>query len=446
MRDRNKSICWAASVFASLFAGSPLNAGPEINPDSVLPFVCGTPTPQSHHDTKQSMACPIYGDCDLPEFRDAAYPAPDQPFKTINVLVHILAYDDGSSPATTPAVVDTYLNLVENIFAPFRIGLHWNCVIDSATQYRNLTDLLGSHANSMKNALAIAPDRYLNFYITNTNPSGGSGVFAFFPSGLTEYGGIVTDDQWYQVGASALIAHEFGHVFGLYHTQHGVSEVSACGPCYEMADGLEGDLRGDLCSDTPPTPVNYNCAPPGGVDACSNVPWGPTMFTNYMGYSQMSCMSDFTPQQIGRIHCWIDARLSGWLTCEEGIPPAGNFPSDDPDGDGVPAAADNCPERYNPCQVDVNSDGVGDVCACACDCNGDPSCDGIIADVRDVATTIGVAFRGYSANVDTNPNCPYDLTDPDCSGAADIVDVIKVVNVAFRGADPETEFCSPCGD
>lgn len=35
----------------------------------------------------------------------------------------------------------------------------------------------------------------------------------------------------------------------------------------------------------------------------------------------------------------------------------------DADADGIPDACDNCPNHYNPAQEDVNSDGVGDVCA-----------------------------------------------------------------------------------
>lgn len=81
---------------------------------------------------------------------------------------------------------------------------------------------------------------------------------------------------------------------------------------------------------------------------------------------------------------------------------------------------------------------------CACDCHTDPACDGIINDVQDVVKTIDVAFRGAAAIPDPNGDCPYESTDMDCSGLTDVVDIVKVVGVSFRGADPATEYCVAC--
>lgn len=36
----------------------------------------------------------------------------------------------------------------------------------------------------------------------------------------------------------------------------------------------------------------------------------------------------------------------------------------DRDGDGFPDAADNCPDRANPLQIDLDQDGIGDICNC----------------------------------------------------------------------------------
>ena len=58
------------------------------------------------------------------------------------------------------------------------------------------------------------------------------------------------------------------------------------------------------------------------------------------------------------------------------------------------------------------------------------------------------AFRAAPATLD--PACPFGppeidgVTDVDCSGATNIVDVVKIVDVTFRGADPATKFCKPC--
>jgi hypothetical protein len=43
-----------------------------------------------------------------------------------------------------------------------------------------------------------------------------------------------------------------------------------------------------------------------------------------------------------------------------------------------------------------------------------------------------------------DPICPRYRTDVDCTGRTDVVDVIKVINVAIRGSNPATEYCHPC--
>ena len=85
---------------------------------------------------------------------------------------------------------------------------------------------------------------------------------------------------------------------------------------------------------------------------------------------------------------------------------------------------------------------------CICACHADPLCDGVISNVQDVVVTINVAFRGSA--VVNDADCPphgtnvQGRTDVNCSGATDVVDVVLVVNVAFRTAIPAVEYCSPC--
>jgi len=46
--------------------------------------------------------------------------------------------------------------------------------------------------------------------------------------------------------------------------------------------------------------------------------------------------------------------------------------------------------------------------------------------------------------LDPNASCPYQTTDVNCSGSPEVLDVVKMVNVAFRNANVATEFCNPC--
>jgi len=101
---------------------------------------------------------------------------------------------------------------------------------------------------------------------------------------------------------------------------------------------------------------------------------------------------------------------------------------------------------YKVCAVDFSGNEGGpsnevSVGPCACPCHGDPQCDGV-TNVQDVVKTVDVAFRGAARVFD--PNCPRQRTDVNCDGVTSVVDVVKEVNVAFRGANPATQFCDPC--
>lgn len=76
-----------------------------------------------------------------------------------------------------------------------------------------------------------------------------------------------------------------------------------------------------------------------------------------------------------------------------------------------------------------------------CDCFGDPVCDGAVADVVDVVSVVEAAFRGVPSMPDAD--CYRNRMDLDCSGGIDIIDVVKIVEVAFRGVTPESAFCDP---
>ncbi|HUU44719.1 MAG TPA: hypothetical protein VM118_03210 [Acidobacteriota bacterium] len=95
----------------------------------------------------------------------------------------------------------------------------------------------------------------------------------------------------------------------------------------------------------------------------------------------------------------------------------------------------------------VGCDSTGDCTPpilCHCKCVSDPQCDGQ-TNVLDVVHAVNVAFRGGMPEPDPFPQCPdVETTDVDCTGATDVLDVVRIVNVAFRGGNPAVEFCDPC--
>jgi hypothetical protein len=123
--------------------------------------------------------------------------------------------------------------------------------------------------------------------------------------------------------------------------------------------------------------------------------------------------------------------------------PTGGAPvliSDD-DDDGVPLAADNCPDAYNPDQADRDGDGVGDLCdACPDDPNkSDPGECGC-----------GVPGDGDS-DVDGVPdcfdNCPLfynpDQTDSDGDGYGDACDGAPGAAITEPAAGDDDDQATP---
>lgn len=79
---------------------------------------------------------------------------------------------------------------------------------------------------------------------------------------------------------------------------------------------------------------------------------------------------------------------------------------------------------------------------CFCLCLHDPNCDGVISDVLDVVGVIDIAFRGVPST--TDEFCPIQRSDVDADGATAITDVVRVINVAFRGQSVSANYVDPC--
>jgi hypothetical protein len=254
--------------------------------------------------------------------RDGHLVQPGTLFKTIRIHFHILREDDGSNPAATRGQIQNALEELNAAYAP------WHINFKATRGYVNDSRYRWEATDEMKWTYAIVPQTTCNIFVNGE--WGNWGTFPWDPAALTSLGGIVYGENYLDVPGT--LAHEMGHCLGLWHTHHGVSEVTPCGACYEVPSPAS-DVTGDFCGDTPPTPINQLCSPPGGTDGCSGLPWGPTQPENYMSYGGLDppCWTMFTPQQAARMHCWIEDALPGWLVCASTLDCNGNLTPDDCD-------------------------------------------------------------------------------------------------------------------
>lgn len=95
----------------------------------------------------------------------------------------------------------------------------------------------------------------------------------------------------------------------------------------------------------------------------------------------------------------------------------------DPDGDNLPNWDDNCPDDYNPDQLDHDGDGLGDICDIVYgDANGDWS-----VNIGDAVFLINYVFG------QGQPPASEDAADSNCDQSVDIGDAVYLINYVFRG-------------
>lgn len=255
------------------------------------------------------------GDCDLPATRDGT---PHDPI-AVRVLVHVMRESDGSG-GVPAASVDSMLAQMNRDFAPHAIR-----VDKVATLFHNdgafATLTTREQLAAVRDAYAQSPTQNLNLFISaGALPFDGVGTAPWDSLALTSRGGIWLNQNLVD-GVHHSGSHELGHCLGLYHTFHGVDEVESCADeCYEPANGANADVSGDLCSDTPATPINFSCSAPGGSD-CAGTPWGATPLHNIMGYGPAQCVNEFTAQQERRMLCWAHAALGSVIVSLAGVDP-----------------------------------------------------------------------------------------------------------------------------
>ncbi|KAG8555398.1 hypothetical protein GDO81_017692 [Engystomops pustulosus] len=166
----------------------------------------------------------------------------------------------------------------------------------------------------LRDALQLNSTLFLNIFFAGSagEELAGAATWPWDKDALGVQGGIVLNPSYYGMpGHTNTMIHEVGHALGLYHVFKGVSERESCDdPCSETEPSME---TGDLCADTAPTPKNKLCRDPDPTnDTCGPMLYTGTPYNNYMSYTDDECANSFTPNQVARMHCYLDLKYQGW--------------------------------------------------------------------------------------------------------------------------------------
>ncbi|NND06114.1 MAG: T9SS type A sorting domain-containing protein [Saprospiraceae bacterium] len=194
-------------------------------------------------------------------------------------------------------------------------------------------------------ALSYWPsESYLNIWVVSEidGNNGLSGIqgFAQFPGGPKEIDGVVilynamgydpiqNKDHVLKQSSrlSAVLIHEVGHAFGLYHSFEGDDyNRDGYGDRCPSETGC-GPFNGDCVADTPPHRRSRGTCANAGTNVCDGGYSNQLFIHNFMDYSSEACQTEFTPGQIARMRSVLVSERSSLARSHADLPLAGGSP------------------------------------------------------------------------------------------------------------------------
>ena len=210
----------------------------------------------------------------------------------VPVYVHRIHTSSGSGGAVTTTQVSQQIDILNAAYATSSFSFVLSSIDDSNNDSWYTTTDGTAAEKAMKRALHQGGSNALNIYTNNMG--GGLLGWATFPwqyAGQPKLDGVVILYSSFPGGTAApynlgdTATHEIGHWFGLYHTFQG-----GC------------SAQGDSVSDTPAErSAAFGC--PTGRNTCTGTKYpGNDPITNFMDYTDDSCMNTFTAGQDARMN------------------------------------------------------------------------------------------------------------------------------------------------
>jgi PKD repeat protein len=233
--------------------------------------------------------------------------------------------------AETATVNPVFLPLIDNIGVTFKLAKRapdGSC-FNGVTRTKSAETFSGNESSQLSAIIngndvfrgTWRSDQYLNIFVVNTLGSAGAAAYAYFPSGD---GSSMNNGVWSQhrymgstgtsnAGNSAVVVHELGHWFALYHPW-GSKNLVGANP--DPNDCSRSD-NNDLVDDTPKTIGNKTCS--NGIDTCTDDDpyWAGRGFPtpmidnveNFMEYTY--CFKMFTEGQGTRMKGALNSSVGG---------------------------------------------------------------------------------------------------------------------------------------